>query len=143
MSDLEDSDNFSLPTFVKWTIGQIYNYSEQIVDYNSLDDLEETIKKARRALFILTDKINEYDRKERESKVAYDRAWRREYLLSTEKTDAARRARADLKCEEFENEWMTYDQLKKELDRTANSMRLELQTLQATGNNLRQQLKTL
>lgn len=138
-----DSVSVSLPKFTEWTASQIYNYNAQLVDYHSLEDLDKSIQAARRALFILTDKINEYERKEKEAKVAYERKYRREYLSSVEKTETAKRARAELKCEELENEWLTMEQLKSELVRMSFSMKSELQTLQTISNNLRQQLKML
>lgn len=133
--------SISLPKFYKWKVGAIYDYDGMIVDYENLDDLARATNKARRALFVITDKLNEYERKEKLSKLAYDREYRREYLTSSEKTESAKRARAELKCEELENEWQTYVQLNSELTRLSHSMRQELQILQSIGNNLRQQLK--
>jgi hypothetical protein len=133
----------TLPKLTNWTISQIYDYNSSIIDYNTLNELDTTVNKARKALFLLTEKINEYERKEKAAKVRYDRAFRRALLSSSEKTESMKRARAELVCEDLENEWLTFDQLKSELNRTSFTMRLELQTLQAIGNNLRQQLKTL
>lgn len=130
-----------LPKFYKWNVKDIYNFPDLILDYDNLDDLEKAINKARTALFVITDKLNEYERQERQAKTKYDRQYRREYLSSSEKTETAKRARAELKCEELENEWQTFSQLNAELIRLSHAMRLELQTLQAIGNNLRQQLK--
>lgn len=130
-----------LPKFTSWSVSKVYNYNEQLVDYHSLETLDVSIRAARKALFVLTDKINEYERKEKAAKIAYDRKYRREYLGSVEKTETAKRARAELKCEELENEWLTMEQLKNELVRLSFSMRTELQTLQTISNNLRQQLK--
>lgn len=130
-----------LPSLTVWSGKQIYNYSEQIADYHSLQELGAAISQARRSLFLLTDKINEYERKARLSKMEYDRTFRKEYLGSTEKTESAKRARAELRCEELENEWVKNDQLKNELIRMSYTMKTELQALQTIANNLRQQLK--
>lgn len=118
-----ESASISVPSFTKWSVSQIYDYNESIVDYNTLDELDTAMKRARTAIFLITDKINEYERKERGAKMLYDRSYRRAYLLSTEKTEAAKRARSELKCENLENEWVTFEQLKLELNRTAYAMR--------------------
>lgn len=146
LSDPEVTEGYSsvtvdFPKFTSWSVTQIYNYGEQLVDYNTIDELSHSITKARGALFLLTDKINEYERKEKLAKTTYERAFRRAYLGSTEKTESTKKIRAELKCEELENEWLILEQLKNELVRTSYSMRLELQTLQTIGNNLRLQLK--
>lgn len=144
----ETTDGFSsvsitLPDLIKSNkVDLFYNYTENIVDFNDLNELDRVFNKARKAMFKLTDKINEYERLEILAKTDYDRNHRRQYLLSNEKTEAGKRARADLACEELENIWMKYAQLKSELIRTSHTMRLELQALQTLGNNLRQQLKT-
>lgn len=130
-----------LPSFQKWRGKQVYDYHAQVMDYESLEQLGQAITKARAGLFALTDKINEYERLEREAKLLYDRTYRREYLTAMEKTESAKRARAELKCEELENEWIKYHQLKEELVRMSFTMKTELQTLQTIANNLRQQLK--
>ena len=137
----EPSYSITHPNFTKWSLKNLYDYSAQISDYETLQDLGSAINSARVALFRLTEKINEYERREKDAKIKYERSYRRAYLESTEKTEAQKRIRAELKCEELENEYLVAEQMKSELNRTANSLRLELQTLQAVGNNLRQQMK--
>lgn len=133
--------SITLPTFKKLKMSHIYDPSN-IADYTTMEELDQTLQNARKGLMLLTDKINEYERLERGCKVNLDRAWRREYLGSSEKTDASKKARASLKCEELENEWITNDQLKAELIRASYTMRQEIQALTTIANNLRQQLKT-
>lgn len=150
MSDINDEEyttldnagiSVTLPSLKKWKSSSFYDYENQIIDYESLDSLNDSIKSARIALFKLTDAINQYERKEVDAKTEYEREWRRAYMRSNEKTDTARKARADLLCEQFEDPLIVNGQVKTELTRLSNSIRLELQTLQALGNNLRQQLK--
>lgn len=133
--------SISIPELVKWSTGQIYDFANQISDYQDLSALGHSITAARIALFRITEKINEYERKEREAKLYYDRAYRRAYLTSIEKTEAQKRMRAELACEDLENAYIAAEQLKSELIRTSHALRLELQTLQTVGNNLRQQMK--
>lgn len=135
------ADAYSLPNLQNWSLAQVYDYAKQINDYETLSDLGNAINVARIALFRLTDRINKYERQERAAKVKYDRAYRRAYLGSSEKTEAQKRLRAELACEHLENAYIEAEQLRIELNRAANSLRLELQTLQAIGNNLRQQMK--
>lgn len=133
--------SISLPEFVNWRSSQFYDFKEQITHYEDLQSLDRTITTARMGLFRITEAINRTERDERLAKLNYERAFRRAYLGSTEKTDSAKRGRASLKCENLENEWLKHEQLKKELERMAYTMRAELTTLQTTANNLRQQLK--
>lgn len=130
-----------LPKFTEWSPRTLYDYQTHIVDYETLEDLGKAINSARVALFKVTEKINQYEREEREAKMRYDREYRRAYLASTERTEAMKKLRAELSCEEFENKYVYAEQLKNELNRVSNTLRLELQTLQAIGNNLRQQMK--
>lgn len=147
MSDeIEDNESYGkmsieLPTFKKWSQATYYDYQTQVVDYESLDHLNTSITAARLALFKVADMVNNYERLERESKLLYDRKYRRAYLASTEKTDTLKKARAELHCEDLENEWLMNEQVRIELVRMSNSLRIDLQTLQSIGNNLRQQLK--
>lgn len=119
-----------------------YDYQNEIDDYESIERLSSAINAARRALFEVTDKLNELERKEVSAKLAYERAYKREYLnLYTVKPEAARKITAELKCEKLENKYLSLQQLKNEYYRISNTIRIELQSYQGIGNNLRQQLK--
>lgn len=139
--NLTVSNNISLPDFKKVSVQKLYNYVEQITDYGTLQELSNSINAARMALFKVTEQINHYERLEKESKLQYERAHRRTFMSSTEKTEAMKRARADLMNEELENQYIVNEQIKNELVRLSYSLRLELQTLQGVSNNLRQQMK--
>lgn len=138
---MSNINNFNDPHFKKWSVSDLYAFEEQIVDYETLEELGTSINAARISLFKITDQINKYERLEKEAKTKYDRTWRREYVTSVEKTDALKRAHADISCEDIENNYIEYEQVKKELERLSYSLRLELQTLQTLGHNLRQQMK--
>lgn len=133
----------SLPKFKNWKIKNAYDFENEIIDYESIDELNRSINQARLALFKTTESISKYEQLERLSKVEYERAHRRELLKSTAKTADERRARADLMTEDLENTWIEQSQLKEELIRLSYTLRLELQTLQALGNNLRQQMRVI
>lgn len=137
----EESVSLTVPQFRKWDTSTFYDYEHQIADYEQLEELNKATTAARVALFKITDKINEVERLEKAAKIKYERKHRREYMKAHQKTEAGRKAYADLQCEELENNAIVYEQVKQELVRTSNSLRLELQTLQALGNNLRMQLK--
>lgn len=134
-------DNIVLPKFKAWKLKDAYDYESEINDYESIEDLNSTINQARLALFKTTETISKYEQLERLAKVEYERAHRRELLKSTAKTAEERRARADLMCEDLENELLLQSQIKDELIRFSHTLRLELQTLQTLGNNIRQQLR--
>lgn len=130
-----------LPKFKNWPTKKIYDFENEIMDYEGLEDLNKNINQARMALFKTTDLINKYEREEKEAKLLYDRRHRREFLASTAKTAAERTAKADLMCEDLENDHLMKQQMKDELQRLSHALRYELQTLQGIGNNLRQQIK--
>lgn len=138
MDNFSDSD---LPDLRVWSARQLYDYSKQVSSYEDLMELGSAITAARVALFKVTEQINKVERDEKIHKLRYERLYRREFLSSIEKTEAMKRMRAELACEGVENELVVFEQLKTELNRVSNTLRLELQTLQAIGNNLRQQLK--
>lgn len=135
--------SISLPQFKNWKMKTAYDYENEIGDYESIEQLNSTINQARLALFKTAESINKYERLERSAKAEYERAHRRALLQSTAKTADERRARADLMCENLENELLLHSQIKDELIRFSHSLRLELQTLQTLGNNIRQQLRVL
>lgn len=131
----------TVPRFKGYNSSHFYDYENQVFDYEHLNDLNGAIKNARLALFEITDKINDAERKEKTCKVKYERAHRRAYIAANQKTDSARKAHADLQCEDLEDNAIVYEQVRLDLVRISNSIRLELQTLQALGNNIRQQIK--
>lgn len=142
MSDNETKKRpIVVPSLVPTIVTDYYNYEEEIIDYDSLDALSRAINSARRALFQLTEKVNEYERLELEAKVKYERQHARAFLASAKKTAAEKKLHADIYCEDIENDYLAVGQVKNELVRASHALRLELQTLQAVGNNLRQQLK--
>lgn len=144
LTDVSVNSPISLPALRRIDAKEkFYNYTEHVVDYESLESLNASIVQARMALFEVTEYINSYDRKERKAKVEYERALRREYLKSNAKTDKERSMRAALNCEELENAYIVAGQVREELTRLSSTLRLELQTLQAVGNNIRQQLKVV
>lgn len=140
-ADVSDVVRYTVPKLKSWSSSQLYDYEDIVSDYESIEELNSAINSARKALFNINDKINGAERQERLAKTKYDREHRRAYLGSNEKTESARKARADLLCEELENNVIVYEQVRGELVRMSNAIRLELQTLQALGNNIRQQLK--
>lgn len=136
-----DRASIDLPSFKKRDFKSIYDYENEIVDYENLEALNRAIRQARLGLFKVTEHINQYERLETDSKTKYERALRRETLKSTAKTENERKARASLKCEDLENDWLVHHQTREELVRFSHALRLELQSLQGLGNNLRQQMK--
>lgn len=137
------SSKIILPDLLSWNSRSLYDYVEHIVDYEDLEKLGNAINNARLSLFKVTEKINEYDRKALLAKTAYEREYRRRYLTSNAKTDTQRKIRAELMCENLENDVLTYTQTKIELSRQANLLRTELETLQTISNNIRQQIKMI
>lgn len=137
----EKFPEYSAPDFRQIETSEYFEYESQVIDYEDLPELNRVINLARIALYKTTVQMNECERLEAAKKLEYDRAHRRAYLSSTEKTETAKKTRADLYTENLENDWIAYKQAKSELMRISNTVRLDLQTLQAISNNMRQQLK--
>lgn len=137
------SANIVLPNFKEWKTKRFYDYEAAVIDYSTLEELNAAINAARIAAFKLNDAINIYERKAKEATINYDRAFSREFLLSTEKTESAKRMRAALKCELIENEKLQNEQIKDELIRTARVLNQEMNILNTLANNLRQQIKIM
>lgn len=137
----ESIASVSLPVFKAPKIASDYDYINNIYDYENLSELAEAINAARLALFKITEKLNEAERRGRRAKLEYERRWRRFYALSNARTEGGKRTDADTLSEDYEDKYLVYEQLAKELGRYANALRIELQTLQSVGNNTRQQMK--
>lgn len=130
---------FSVPDFEEPEL--YYDYNVFISDYEDIEALEKASVHARIALQKVTEEINRVERELAEAKLKKERAYRRIYLASDEKPETARKFRAELKTEKYDDVVIVKEQYKSELSRLANTYRIELQSLQAAGNNLRQQMK--
>lgn len=142
MEDLSIPDLIP-PSLISWNTKNAYNYADNIADYEDLEDLGKAITQARIGLFKLNEKINEYERKEVIAKSNYERQLRRFYLESTAKTEAQKKARAELACEFLENDLLQIKQIKAEIIRYTGLLKSELETLNTVSNNLRQQMKMI
>lgn len=137
----EKFPDYSAPDFLEIQSSEFFQYEAEIIHYEDLEELNRVINLARTALYKTTEQINEYERLEQEKRLEYERAHRRAYLASTEKTETAKKTRADLYTEDLENEWIASKQAKNELGRIMNTIREDLRTLQGLSHNMRQQLK--
>lgn len=135
----QDLASIQLPNFHDWEIKDLYDREKFVVDYTDFEKLEECMAEVRKVLFILNDKINYYERKERKTKKAHERAERRYYLNSNAKTEGLKRERARQQCEQLENQYMVNEQLKQEFLRTSYLFQQELKTLQTIAYNLKMQ----
>lgn len=118
-----------------------YDYKNYIHDYVDLAELGKATEKARIALFMVTEESNKVSRVLAKLKLRKEKAWRRAFLDSTQKTDAHKRLWADLLTEDLEDDVVAATQLYEELQREAHTLRVELQTLMGVGNNIRLQMR--
>lgn len=116
--------------------------AENIVDFETLDTVNDTINSVRVALFKATRALDDTERKLKLAKTKYDREFRREYLSSTEKTEARKKEYAALMAEDIEDEVVYLDQMKIELQRRTMLLREEMSIMNTLSNNIRQQIKT-
>lgn len=141
--ELEETGDYSIeiPEFREWKISSQYDYTALTADFEDLNDLNKQINAAKIALFKLTDAINKAERKAKAAKVIYERNYRRKYINSSEKTEAAKRVSAEILVEDLENRYMYYEQMFSELNRASYTLRQELRSLEVMANNYRQQIK--
>lgn len=141
--ELEETGDYSIeiPEFREWKISSQYDYTTLTADFEDLNDLNKQINAAKIALFKLTDAINKAERKAKAAKVIYERNYRRKYINSSEKTEAAKRVSAEILVEDLENRYMYYEQMFSELNRASYTLRQELRSLEVMANNYRQQIK--
>lgn len=139
ISDLADKYEITIPDIKSINVSKIYAY-EEFVDFEDMEAVNKALFSAKSALFTVTDKINSFENKLTRAKTAYNREWRRRYLSSTGKTDTARKMEADLYCENLEDDVIVYEQIREDLKRLSNILRIELQSLQTISSNLRQQI---
>lgn len=131
------------PKTIKFNLSDDYKYSDNIIDYSDLEELNKAINQARVALLRLTEKINKYQIYENKAKKKYERAYNRAYIQSLEKTDSMKRMHASISCEDLENEHFKWEQYRYSLQRSAQAVRSEMEMLNTLSNNLRQQLKSI
>lgn len=140
------------PKLPKWDNAKSLNYNvlfdpetgeaENIVDYESLDSVNDTINSARVALFRATKGLDDTERQLKLAKTEYDREFRREYLTSTEKTETRKKEYASLMTEHIEDTIIYLDQMRSELMRRTTLLRDELNIMNTLSNNIRQQMKS-
>jgi len=118
-----------------------YAISENHIDYEDMESINKSIYNARMSLFKITNIINQLERKEALAKNTYDKAMRKEILLSDKKTASDRKIHAEIKCEHLEEDYFYTGQAKKEYERLAHTLRTELQALTVVSNNVRQQMR--
>lgn len=131
----------SLPELKQWNAKKVYDYSENILSVEDLEQINERLNKTRIALFKVMDLINNYDRRANKAKTEYDRQWRRSYISAEERTEKQRVERANLECELFENEVILNQQIVQELRRFSDTLKAEVGVLQTVSSNLREQAR--
>lgn len=139
-------EGFSLPKVPEYEVEDELNYrvnanENMLIDYEDTNAINTTINALRVAMFQVSKWIVSAERRERIIKANYDRKLNREYLTSTEKTDARKKAYAALMCEEEENELIYIQQAKSEMVRYSRLLDKEMETINTLSNNMRQQLK--
>jgi len=142
--DIRDAarQTIQLPNFWTVPISKYYDYDQHVRDYTDFKELNDAINAARRSLFMLTEKLNIAERKLKNAEIDYERQYRRAYILSNEKTDMAKKARAAIVCENLENDKFKYEQYKNELTRMSFVIKSELESLQLIANNFRAELRS-
>lgn len=139
-------DGFSLPSVPDYDVAEELNYrvnsqENMLIDHEDVQAINTTINSLRVAMFKVAQWIVVAERREKRIKAAYERKLRREYLTSTERTDARKKEYAALMSEEEENELVYIQQVKAELIRYSRLLDTEMSTMNTLSNNMRQQMK--
>lgn len=129
----------TIPSAKSIAADKVYN-AENLIDYEELHHISKAIAEARVSIFTLTTLGNKYDAKLAKAQATYERAWRREYVKSTAKTDTARKTEADIACEELEDEVIALKQAKNSIKSIMYALKMEMNSLQTLSSNARQQM---
>lgn len=116
--------------------------SGQLADYSDMRAINLAIDKLRLALYKTSDHLKEAERRSAKSKLDYERAYNRNYLLSEGKTDSVRKAIAQIKSEKLENKWRTRDMIVRELNSRLRMMSIELDALKTLAYNMRKEIES-
>lgn len=139
---LEDSAakyEITVPKIRSISARKLYDPS-QLVDFDDMTEINKSLHQAMVALSQVSDNIGRYDRLLSRAKTVYKRAWSREYIAATDKTDSARKNSADIATESLEDDVIVYTQAKEDLKRIAYDVKTMMQSLQTLSSNLRQQM---
>lgn len=142
ISKLEESAkkyDISIPNIRATSFKKIYDYN-QLIDFQEMEAINKAIEGAMIALFKVSESLGRYDRLLTKAKTVHKRAWSREYVASTQKTDNARKTEADINTEDLEDDVIVYTQAREDLKRMANDTKTLLQSLQTLSSNFRQQM---
>lgn len=139
LKETAEKYGITLPNVRSVNCERIYTPSQD-VDYSTLDEINNSIVRARAALFYTTSQAARMDDKLAKAVSVHKKAWRREFLGATGKTEAARKAEADMACENLEDTVLVYGQAKNALRALGYALKLELQSLQTMSGNIRQTL---
>lgn len=140
--DIKDNYKIELPDFRNVPTLKYYNYNDNIKDYSNFESLDKAINEARKSMFHINELLNKSEREAKNADLEYERNFRREFLSSNERTDGAKRARAALVCEKFENKKIMANQYKDELVKMSFLMKTEFQALQIMANNFRAEIRS-
>lgn len=142
VSRLEESANkydISIPNVRSASFKKIYDYN-QLIDFDEMESINKAIEGAMVALFQVSDRLGRYERLLAKAKTVHKRAWSREYVSSTQKTDNARKTEADINTETLEDDVIVYTQARDDLKRMSYDAKTLLQSLQTLSSNFRQQI---
>lgn len=137
--------NDSLGTFHVPVYDDASNFYDNLYDLLSYEDLATTnarIQTVVKNLHATNEAYKTADQYSVEAHTRFERAYRRFYLdLDEVKPDSARKMRASLKAEDYEDEFLYFEQKKKELAKIADGLRSELKALEILSNNYRRELQ--
>ena len=136
-----DFEHPTVPKFRNFDLAARYDPISFSGDYEDMAQVTAALSAAPAALIGLTNELNIAERRARRAESKHQRFWRRSFLNSEGKTEAVRRARADLAAERYEDDFIFHDQLKLELVRSIRTMRDEISALESIANNVRAQTR--
>lgn len=138
--DTWSEEDFSEVSTPKLRIPTVeYNIDQYVNSSDNMDNHNRATNAARVALFKVTERLNDAERKMKAAKTEYEREFNRKLLLSTASTSSDRKTEASILTESLYDKYLVWEQLKSEYERHAAVLRVELQTLQGQGNNIRRQ----
>lgn len=132
--------SYSIKDVPNWDTEEKYNYEDTFLDYNELNNLNESLVKIGHTLKYLNKKLSIYEKQKAKLDAEYKHVYREAYMNANVKVESHRKIVAELACEELEVKILYLDQILRELNRLSYAQRTELTIIETIGHNIRREL---
>ena len=120
-----------------WDVEQFQPAVDIDMDCSELSTINQMLNRCRARLFRSSEMLKVAQRQYAEAQVVYDRAMRRQMVSLSGRTEAARKAMAEILCEEHENAVIVARQVVEECKKRSLDARDDLKAVENLAHNAR------